>query len=42
MAIRRLTERIEGANWEVVANQLGQYGYWEFEDYADYRELDQA
>lgn len=32
-AISRLCERAEGADWHNVADLLGRYGRWEFEDY---------
>ena len=33
--IQSLLEGIEGDDWESVAQQIGRYGYWEFEDYQE-------
>ncbi len=35
-AIQKLVQRVEGPNWESVAETLARYGGWEFEDYTDY------
>jgi hypothetical protein len=32
-AIRDLCDRTTGSDWLAIANVLGRYGHWEFEDY---------
>lgn len=32
-AINSLCQRTSGANWHEIAERLGRYGKWEFEDY---------
>jgi len=32
-AIQKLCDSVEGPNWRAVAEKLGRYGRWEFEDY---------
>lgn len=33
LVITGLVARVEGLDWQAVAEQLGRIGYWEFEDY---------
>ena len=34
-AIDSLCNKISGSNWQEIAETLGRYGKWEFEDYVD-------
>lgn len=34
-AIEKLCAQAEGQDWETIANYLGRYGKWEFEDYKE-------
>lgn len=36
-AISKLCDSVQGPDWETIAERLGRYGYWEFEDYVPYR-----
>jgi hypothetical protein len=35
-AINSLCRSIKGSSWREVAEQLGRYGRWEFEDYTEF------
>ncbi len=40
-AIEDLCNRTDGPDWTTIANKLGRYGQWEFEDYRD-KEVEDA
>ena len=39
-AINTLCQKIPGGSWKEIAEQLGKYGRWEFEDYVAYDSSD--